>query len=277
MEEAVNQHTHTLRPSGHDFEYRVADCIRQQDWHVETNSHYVDLITRKSRETDIIAKKGYAVFDAFRNTRADILVRLFIQCKFVQREVELYFAQKNVEAAKKLAKDNQILRSSEDYPLHDGSTTPPKIHHYIAGEEVVLSWNCNPDLVYEAVNQAVHSFIFFGYHLREGPYAVDYPLIIVNSFDTFFRKDAKTQTRIPFAENFQIAYQYTHPQFPSLDEKSFMNKYYMVDVLSFDHINGFLKTLEENDVALLQNQLFQRLTVQSRKPIPGPGYGRFRE
>jgi hypothetical protein len=226
------------------------------------------LITRKQRESDIISKKSYTVTTAFRNGPVEnLLIRLFVQCKFVEPQVELYFVSKNLSAANELAKDNNVLRGSEDFSLRNTSVVPPQIHHYVEENEVAKSWKCRPDIIHDACQQALHSFLYFNHHLYEDPYTVDFPVIVVNSFDRFFRRDWKTKTLMPITENFQIAVDYAYPEFPSLNEKSIVKRYFLIDVVSFDRIDDFLEKLEEHDIELLRHKLWWHLESRARKRI----------
>ncbi len=40
-----------------DFQYKVIDFFQSRNWGVTISPYYVDLITQKSREIDIIAEK----------------------------------------------------------------------------------------------------------------------------------------------------------------------------------------------------------------------------
>ena len=195
---------------GNDFHYKVADYFEAEGWSVERSPYYVDVIKQKSREIDIIAKKTWTVVDRFQAKRAYLIVRLFVECKWILPAVSVYlnFLPKDMNLAVNLARDNDALRK-RDYPhLEDLSKEPPRIHHYVQGKEVARNWACKgKDIFYEAWEQALHALLYFknqpsqhrfapvDVDFRDKPtYIIDYPIVVVSSFKKFFKRDSAAQT-----------------------------------------------------------------------------------
>lgn len=238
--------------SGNDFHYRVASDLEAKDWEVRRSPYYVDMISRKSREIDIIARKSYPVVPLFPGDKYEtLLVRLFIECKYIpaSHHIDLYFEPKNVNAAADLAKDNNVLQDIDDNLV---LSFGPKVHHYLNTQEVVKSWSpSGDDIFYKGWEQVLHAFIYYREHHPEGNHTVDYPLLIVSSSDYFFRRDVNTQSSSQFTSNFQLAVDYSYPIHLANGKEWSLKKYFLIDVVNHPILDSFLVQLEENDVAIM--------------------------
>jgi hypothetical protein len=214
-----------MREDSNDFHYQVADYLEAKGWNVERSPYYVDLIKQKSREIDIIAQKATNVSNPRRQKKADLLVRLFIECKWILPKISIYlnFIPKDRVLAEALARDNDILRAQGWPLLEDTSKEPPRIHHYLQENEVVKGWACSGnDIFYEAWEQALHAFLYYKHHLPKGrflpvdseyipaSYTVDYRVVVVNAFNTFFRRDLIGKTSSPINNNFLLLVNYSY-------------------------------------------------------------------
>ena len=113
-----------------------------------------------------------------------------------------WFLEKNLEKAKKLAKNNLILNREEDICLNSGN----KIHHYIKDLEVVKEFSSenNKQQLDKAKNQILNATLFFSKNQNTNQYTVNFPMIIVNSFDNFKRRNDSKDGHEQIKNNFEI-------------------------------------------------------------------------
>lgn len=248
-----------MEQSGNDFHYEVADFLETNGWPTQRSPYYVDLATQKSREIDIIARRRYQLRDIFGHNQAEILIRLFIECKYLKPNVAvaLNFVPKDVHAARDLAKNNNILRPGDEHFLGDRSQQFSPVHHYIDCEEVVKNWACggSEDILYKGWEQALHAMIYYQHHQHEHIYAIDYPVIMVSSFKNVSRRDWINKSSSPVLEDFQIAVDYSYPIFSKTGEMPSVTKYFLIDVVSFQNLSSFLDKLQKNDTVILMERL----------------------
>jgi hypothetical protein len=267
--------------NGNDFHYQVADFFETKGWSVNRSPYYIDLRTQKSREIDIIAQKKWPVIEKFRQKSAGILVRLFIECKWILPSVSLHFnfIDNNKDLAERLARNNNILRErNHPPPLTDMSKDPPRIHHYLQQNEVarncacVLSKGGNKDIFYEAWDQALHALIYYKNQLQqqrwvpvdvdfndEPIYTIDYPVVVFNSFNTFHKRDWNSQTSTPMMDNFLWSVEYSYSETSRNQEQIRRREDFLVDITSFPTLENFLVHLERNDIEICHDRVWYRL------------------
>jgi hypothetical protein len=264
---------------GNDFHYQVVDFFKTQGWIVKISPYYTDLITQKPREIDIIAQKKWPVIERHRQKRADILIRLFIECKWILPAISLHFnfIENDKSLAESLARNNNVLRKRAYPPIEDTSKDPPRIHHYLQQNEVAKSCACsgsrnNKDIFFEAWDQVLHALIYFSNqpsqqrwvpvddnYRKDVNHIVDYPIVVVSSFDTFFKRDWNSKISTPMKDNFlwSVEYSYTvashnQDQIPKRDD-------FFIDITNFPTLEGFLSNLERNDIEICIERVWNDL------------------
>ncbi len=236
--------------SGHGFHSRVVKLLRKEEhkWDVLVSPYYSDNFTDKPREIDIIALKGFQIQHHSHTTSADLSVRLFIECKYINGKTIFWFDNKN--------RLNAIQRIKEDTNLEN-----PKEHHY-ANEEAVgklftseKSRGDENDMWAKAVNQNLNALIYYRERhnsLQDGQsiQRVSYPIIVCNSFDNLYRIDMGDEKEkiSPIKEPFQLEVNYAYLD---KDRKS-RNEYFLIDVVSADELEAFLSQLESKDIQAIR-------------------------
>ncbi len=76
-------------------------------------------------------------------------------------------------------------------------------------------------------------------------YSFDYPVMIFNSFKNIF----SATNNMEITENFQRAVDYSYKI-----EKEQINKYFIIDVVSFEMLDSFLDKIEKSDIAIMINK-----------------------
>lgn len=259
-----------IKNSGNDFHLKVVgifeninlDLDNEQQWVVEVSPYYNDPTADKPREIDIIAER---IFEdkAFRGNSEKLKVRLFIECKYINKPVVFWFREKNFTIAENLAKDNDILNREDNLYLKNESVIPNVIHHYIKDNEIVKLFSGEKDIFYTAINQALNALIFFDEH-RDSTNVMNYPIIVVNSFDNLYRRVDSDNGYVGIDKNFQIEVYYSYKNV----SKENVTKYFLIDVVSLDNLNEFLDQLEKNDITILKKKLVFDQTFRKRQEEP---------
>jgi hypothetical protein len=244
-----------IQNSGNDFHQQVANLLRGQGWDVEFSPYYNDPATNKPREIDIVALKKYDVSDIFNRNSSSLTLRLFIECKYIKDVNVLWFRTKDIDSATKLAKNNSILRSLEDYCLQDTSTIPNKIHHYIRDNEVMklVSKEGNSDPLYEGMNGCLNATVFYTQYLLDAvPNIIDFPIIVVNNFKNLYKRNLNnTDGHEDIIDNIQMEVNYSFTD----KQGDPATKYFLLDIVNGEKLEYFLDMLDKNDIQILLTQL----------------------
>ncbi|MDD5050475.1 MAG: hypothetical protein PHV93_01905 [Candidatus Pacebacteria bacterium] len=243
-----------IEEGGDELLHDTAGLLTSIGWACQISSYYMDVLTGKSREIDIIARKEFIVKDDFWGGSKTILIRLFIECKYIKNETLFYFVTKNSEKAKTLAKDNSILKHDDYVDL--------RANHYLKGLDVAKTWKgATRDDIYDALTQSVHSLIYYEKNYREKThYIYNLPVVVTKSFDNFFKKEGDDRKFSEIRNNFQLEFDYTY----TLAPKENVSKTFLVDFVSYDKIEAFLKDIENGDLSILKSKLAQIIFEEGR-------------
>lgn len=237
-----------IEKSGNNFHYKVVSFLRNQGWSVLVAPYYNDVLGNKSREIDIVAEKQFEIREP-RGVKGILLVRFFVECKYINQETVFWFDSKDMERAKK--------KICMETGLSDGNQKI-KTHHYFIDDRVVKLFESNKkqenDPIYTAITQVLNASIYFKNNSPIIPNfrgnvlkSLEYPLIVCNDFNNFFKSD---ETKIQ--DNFQLEVNYAY-----LDKsKAPVNNYFIIDVIDFNKLSNFLSHLENTDISLMREILF---------------------
>jgi len=242
--------------SGNSFHCKVLNYLKLKGWTVLISPYYNDNISDKPREIDLIAEKAFRVNDHFGQNKGIIIVRLFIECKYVPQKIAFWFHDKDRSQAEELVVNN--FR-----PLHKNNTYTQQ-HHYLSDNNRVAKLFASEskkseenEIIYKAINQSLNALIYFrgedsimpstvqgGMNLRE---RVCYPIIICNSFSAFYRVEVDSEKKpSPINDHFQLEVNYAYID---TNEKH-RNEYFLIDVLDFKKMDGFLDSLQADVSAM---------------------------
>ncbi len=252
-----------IQKSGNDFQLKVSKHLGSNNWKVVDGPHYNDPSTNKPRETDILAEKRYKVVGICGTGSAEIKIRLFIECKYVPSPIVFWFVDKDIARAQEAVMDNPLLNNQSI------EISPLLVHHYLKNEMVAKLHASGKNFKEEfdtAINQVLNGLIAFSRHQNGcDEYVVSFPLIVVNSLSNLQRKNDEKSQYEPISDPFQMAVDY-------ISESSSPNltRYFLIDVISFEKIDDFLKMLENNDIEILKKNLKQQLcnSQSDRKKPP---------
>ena len=247
--------------SGNSFHYKVVNFLRTLGWTTLISPYYTDNLSDKPREIDIVAEKEYIVKDVFGSWTGTVNVKLFIECKYINNETIFWFDEKDKEKAIKRIMTDTGLSHPEENSRTNG-------HHYLKNDKVAKLFSSNPDktldneLIYKAINQSLNAMVYYKNsgsilsNRRQEQYIkkiINYPLILCNTFDKFYKIDIGDNNPSKIDDNFQLEINYAY-----LDkDKNSQSDYFLIDIIDFsnDRFNNFLKGLEEADIIPIKDSL----------------------
>ena len=215
----------------------------------------MDQAQGKAREIDIVAEKICKKRGSHRHQSIFIVVRLFIECKFVSLPSVFWFADRD-----RLETEELVCRSG---PFRMDNTRTLE-HHYLAGPASVAKVFASspakePDNepFYKALNQVLNartamrgmeSFVSglpeHNHFLRK---TLEFPVVVLNSFSNLRKVNFYEDSLIePVNSNFQLEVRYAHSRPDGASRSEFL----MVDFVEFNQLGKFCESLNvDADVA----------------------------
>jgi hypothetical protein len=232
-----------IAKSGNTFHYQVVNFLRERDWSVLVSPYYSDYISDKSKEIDIVAERQFEFPKRGSAKKVQIDVKLFIECKYINSEIVLWFDDKD-----KMRARTKIVR---DTPLKEDNSYTEK-HHYLTDSKVAKLFTPNAnkdDVFYKALNQVLSAMIF---HSGEGLGSIfpsisptlNYPLILCNTFRHLYRVDAEQTTYSKVDQDFQLEVNYAY----LTKNRESRSQYFLIDVINFNMFDNFLNGPMRTDV-----------------------------
>lgn len=233
-----------VRESGNAFHARVARSFADKGWHVVVSPYYMDQTQQKARELDLVAEKSWQI-SSLRGYVGELVVRLFIECKYVSVDSVFWFADKNEEAAKSLVYETR--------PYRNGNMLSDE-HHYIKGSPRVAKLFASSkgqanenEPIYKALNQTLNAMVAMkgkpisipdmNKRKLSAKYVLEYPVIVCNSFEKMYSTDFFTDSAPqPVQDNFQLEVQYAY----HTQRGNQRDDYFLVDVVELQRLDDFL-------------------------------------
>ena len=249
-----------LEKSGNSFHARVVNLLREQKWTALVSPYYSDNFTDKPREIDIITEKVFDVNEFVRQWLGTVNVRLSIECKYVVGDIVFWFDNKDSVRARD--------RVMTDTGISDEHNLVVQGYHYLDAVPVAKLFSSergreDNEWMSKAINQNLNALVYYrgkkdlippNPHLRNQVLRhISYPIIVVNSFDTFYQMDMTNPDAVveKITEPFQLEVNYAYID----DKKNSQNEYFLIDVVSIDTLQTFLSTLEKRDIETLMAKL----------------------
>lgn len=249
-----------VEKSGNTFHSRVVRLLREQKWTVLVSPYYSDNFTDKPREIDIIAERKFDVKDFIDEWRGTLNIRLFVECKYITSDTVFWFDEKDKERAKEriMADTGMEHHNHNIRELHYFTDMP--VAKLFSSEKARGE---DGEVMNKAINQNLNALVYYrnkGNLIPEKPYEqsrilwrISYPLIVVNSFEHFFRTSMADDTEKvePITEPFQLEVNYAYVD----KERSGRNEYFLIDVVSIDKLPEFLTMLEKTDIKAVREKI----------------------
>lgn len=236
--------TQLIEASGNSFHAKVARWFQAHGWHTVVSPYYMDQSQSKAREIDLVAEKLWPIHNqSLGASIGHVVVRLFIECKFVGSEAVLWFAPKDTEAARRLVCRGGAFRDNKRYTDQ---------HHYLAaGERVAKLFASSNDKApenepfYKALNQVLNATIAMRGRSPSHPglrnthgrtVLLEYPVVVCSSFSRLYAVDfLEASEAAAITENFQLEVRYAY-----LDRDGGQHDdYFLLDFVDFGQIAAF--------------------------------------
>jgi hypothetical protein len=245
-----------IRQSGHSFHARVVKLLRDLGWSVIVSPYYSDNFTDKPREIDIIAERPFRYEHPAFGLYGDVVVQLFIECKYVLAPTVFWFDAKDVERA--------VARIRTDTGWPDPRRGKGlNQHHYLSSNPVAKLFSSGSgrsdenEAFSRAINQNLNALVYYRHrgglvlsHSSSGKTLghLAFPIIAVNAFDNMYSTDMADSSIVnPVVEPFQLEVNYAYTD----KDRNGHNEYFLIDVVSLAHLTDFLAALDTNDVGAM--------------------------
>jgi len=243
--------------SGNNFHCQVTNFLKEKGWQTLVSPYYMDGATNKPREIDLIAENHWSRERDFgRGNSGALIIKLFIECKYISQPTVFWFSKKDIGAATKWVNSNTPLESIDNKYTQK--------HHYLSssGEVAKLFASKNirgaeNEVIYRALNQSLNAMVYLRGResiipdIQSGRIpelaSVEMPVILCNSFSNFYRVEMDNQsTPEPVNENFQLEVNYAYRDL----QGNHRSEYFLLDVVDFNKIEDYLKVLEADKDAM---------------------------
>lgn len=241
-----------IESSGNSFHSKVARSLVDDDWHVTVSPYYLDQSQGKAREIDIVAEKVLATIgDVFNNPQGDVVVRLFVECKYVASPSVFWFADKDIEQARELVcSSGPFRRDNVHTEKHHYMASCPKVAKIFASSKSKQPEN---EPFYKALNQVLNAMVSMrGRQIsiprfKSGRYAqfcvLEFPVVICSSFDQLYATDFYDESSPKqIDENYQLEVSYAY-----IDsyQKS-RTEHFLIDFVDFEKLPDFVDVLKKD-------------------------------
>ena len=208
----------------------------------------MDQSQQKAREIDLIAEKIWPMNDSFGRWRGDVLVRLFVECKFVPSHAVFWFTEKDVTAAEELVCRQGGFRRDNMYT---------KEHHYLStcarvAKVFASESNRGQDFepFYKALNQVLNAQVSMASQPPAHPtvrtrsggalLVLNYPVVVCSAFDKLYATDFYDEIEpVKIPDNFQLEVQYAY-----IDRSGNQrDDHFLVDFVDFSKMPEFSKLI----------------------------------
>lgn len=240
-----------VRESGNSFHCEVSTLLRVKGWDTLVSPYYMDGGTNKPREIDLVAERhwtyGAQALGSRDRRHGAIIIKLFIECKYIKQPTVFWFSDKDVASATNWLEGNTPLRGNNAYI---------KQHHYIGSNpRVAKLFASTPgaaenDPIYKALNQSLNAMVYLRgresiireLDRRKVPVlrTLEMPIILCHSFTDFYRVEMEAPDKPKAIDaNFQLEVNYAYLN----EAKQHKTEYFLIDVVDFAKLESFLEVL----------------------------------
>jgi hypothetical protein len=242
----LNDAKKLIKESGNTFQSKVINYFRENDWNVLVSPYYVDAVTDKSREIDLIVEKKFGVTNQWQGPPKSVTARLFVECKYIAQGSVFWFDDQDLSRALEWITTNTCFTDNNTYTRE---------HHYLKSHAQVAKLFATAhqkgdenDPLFRTLNQCLNGYI----HNRSRELLIpsmhneivtklEYPVIICSDFYKYFRTSiGGAEDPSPITENFAVELNYAYVS----NNAPIFRRYFLVDVLAFDLLDVFVAALE---------------------------------
>ena len=237
--------------SGNSFDAKVAQWFSANGWQLQVSPYYLDPVQDKAREVDLLCEKAWVFKNMFGNPEGHVIVRLYVECKWLPGHAVFWFSDRSTREAKAMLAATGVFPSNNTYSEQH--------HHLDPGSRVAKLFASSQnkqqetDIFYKALNQVLSAYTAFRagpsaptsleHSLRGKKVVLQYPLIVCSSFKNVYAADFNGKDSPgPLTRNFAIEVQYAYGG----GARTHANEYFLVDVSSFDTLPALATSIEQD-------------------------------
>ena len=238
--------------SGNNFHAKVARWFAADGWRTAISPYYMDQSQQKARELDLIAEKQWPIRSHIGQWIGEVVVRLFVECKYVPGYSVFWFVDKNMKATTEMVCAKGPFRSDNIYTAK---------HHYIAGGSRVAKLFASSNArgqesepFYKALNQALNGLVAMRGQTpqltldsggRGTNVVLNFPVVVCSSFTQLYAADfAGVKESSEIIDNFQLEVQYA---FADSQGRS-RDELFLLDFVEFDRLPQFIASITEDAI-----------------------------
>lgn len=242
-----NEITTLIQNSGNNFHAKVARWFTSNGWHTTISPYYFDRTQNKAREIDLIAEKSIPMSGRVGDP-SRLVVRLFVECKFVPAYSVFWFTDRDMIEAERLVCGDGVFRPNNSYTSK---------HHYLSREAVAKVFasgrdNADNDPFYKALNQSLNALISMrrrasfhpDFHDGDDPELfLDFPVVVCSAFEKMW--SVKFDSEGPpsrINDNFQLEVRYASSELDGVHGAA----YFLLDFVEFDRLQAFTEAVEKD-------------------------------
>jgi hypothetical protein len=214
----------------------------------------MDQSQAKARELDLIVEKAWPIRSLHGELQGDVVVRLFIECKFVPSESVFWFAPKDVASARRLVcSQGPFLENNMYTDKHHYLATNPTVAKLFASSNARAQEN---EPFYKALNQALNATVSLRSRPPTSPklngrrsgkaQVLNFPVVVCSSFEQIYAVDFYSPAEPSRVEtNFQLEVQYAFHDKGGSER----DEYFLLDFVEFDQLLNFQDLINEDAIS----------------------------
>jgi len=273
-----------VEKSGMMTHLKVIDCLKSSGWSVVVSPYYYDGVADLVKEIDIVAEKQFSSAERAHISSVQVNVQLFIECKYVNQEVMLWFDKPDTErAVEALQRDSGLqlaVRTS-------GDITPDSFR-YLKAEKVAKLFTTNSgkeDIIYKALSQSLRSLVYykqwapgpvanqFNGHSELVSHIVRYPVVVCDNFknlkEVVVGEGLSNFVTKDLLDSFLLETNYVYF---NKAKTTTINDYFWVDFVDTNYLATFLQSLESEVKGILRAKSFvQHIQQTHQRERSNPG------
>lgn len=237
--------------SGNSFHAKVARWFSNDGWTTSISPYYMDQSQQKARELDLIVEKAWPINGSFGDVRGEVVIRLFVECKFVPGYAVFWFTEKNHTAVEEMVCSSGTFRSNNTYTSK---------HHYLAsGDRVAKLFSSSNsrgqevEPFYKALNQALNGLVSLRNQASQASLnnrradrvlaVLDFPVVVCSSFAKLYAADfdGRYETE-QLLDNFQLEVQYAYVEQSGRSR----DELFLLDFVEYDRLAQFVTAIQED-------------------------------
>ena len=266
-----------IEKSGMLTHLKVIDILKKSGWSVRVSPYYYDDVAESVREIDIVAEKPFNSAEQRYISTTQLNVQLFVECKYINQDVLLWFDKPNQEKAVEALEKATGLQLAV---RHSGDVLPDSFRYYTA-EKVAKIFSGNSgreDLIYKALSQSLRALVYykqwapgpiensFNDHPESVNHVVRYPVVVCDNFQNL--KELRIGTDSGNLDVSELKGDFlleTNYVYFNKAKTTTIDDYFWIDFVDANKLGQFLQILESEAAAILRAQSFIQDIRRSRQ------------